>query len=120
MAFTWVNAHADGQAAGFSYFNLYVNPNNAQIVGWVARVLGASQYLFYYFLGQTGEGIAKGVRGSAQHAMEAVDGVVARDRVTAGLLQEAAGTSGGQFPFSIPELAKHILAHEVLQQKRGW
>lgn|SRR5579863_4731964 len=124
MSFTWINAAAEGRASGYSYFNLYVNPANQQVVGWVCRSAaagsGGGDYTLYYFLGDTGQGLASSTRGSARHAMDAVDGVVARGGVRVGLLTEAAGATGPQYALSIPKLTRQIEAHAALVAKRGW
>lgn len=106
-AFTWISKYTDGRASGFSYFNCYVNSANSQVLGWVAKEVGSSVYLLYYFLGPTGQGLATETRGTVKHAMEAVDG--ARAKVTVGLYQDR-----------LPEITRQIVLATAIRLKRGW
>ena len=117
-------------SVGFPYFNAYINSDNGLVLGWVARPVDTGYgagwsgnggwgqtsgttpvgpYLVFFFDQNSLSGLVMTTRGSAQHALWAVQGVVDDQNFTEGIL----GTW-------LPGLTVQILKHYAIQQSRGW
>lgn len=74
ITYKWASMFALGKPNGFTYFNAYVGPSG--VVGWVSRGKYDSKVYHVYWI-NSGAVIEVGTRGTAVHALEAVQGGVA-------------------------------------------